>query len=41
MPKADSYEYAFVIEPDGTGKYYDFTKDSRVPQKHLYDCMPR
>ena len=34
----DTFEYAFVISPDGAGKYYDFTLESRVNASQHYKC---
>ncbi len=36
----DSYGYAFVIEPDGTGLYYDFSgsTDGTAKPRQVFDC---
>jgi hypothetical protein len=35
--KKPDYIYAFIIKPDGTGLYFDFSKESSV-QAALYEC---
>jgi len=37
----DSYNYAFVIEPDGTGLYYDFSwteKGETTNSRQVFSC---
>ena len=36
-----TYRYAFVIEPDGTGGYYDFStsEDGRTQARDVYKCQ--
>ena len=36
-----AYPFSFVIEPDGTGLYYDFTAstDGRADPRDFYDCV--
>ena len=36
-----TYRYAFVIEPDGTGGYYDFSisEDGRAQARDVYKCQ--
>lgn len=37
----DAFQYSFVIRPDGTGLYYDFTisNDGRALPSQVYDCV--
>ena len=37
----DAFQYSFVIRPDGTGLYYDFTtsKDGSALPSQVYDCV--
>ena len=36
-----AYRYAFVIEPDGTGAYYDFetSEDGRAKPRQIFECQ--
>ena len=34
-------DYAFVIQPDGTGLYYDFSSVSRTKASEVYRCYRR
>ena len=37
----DGYPYAFVIKPDGTGLYYDFstTSDGTASPRDFFECL--
>jgi len=39
--KDSAYKYAFIIEPDGTGMYYDFTtsEDGKASVSAIYKCF--
>jgi hypothetical protein len=40
--KGGGYSYSFVIKPDGTGLYYDFTQeDNAVRASMVMDCRQR
>ena len=36
----EDYDFAFVIDPDGTGKYYDFSdsENARARPSYIYRC---
>ena len=35
----DTFDYAFIISPNGDGRYLDFTSESVKPSQY-YDCRP-
>lgn len=36
---AATYDFAFVIEPDGTGLYYDFTLEPTAKASQRFTCV--
>ena len=37
-PDGLRFKFSFIIEPDGTGRYYDFTQHERSRASQLYHC---
>lgn len=42
-PDGDSWKYAFIIEPGGSGMYYDFSmsNDGRAKPRQFFNCVQR